>query len=92
MFTVYVLLSEKFRKIYIGYSSALENRLLSHNHLGTKGFTKQYRPWIVLHTENYINKTEAILREKHLKSGCGRAWIWKLISEKYPDPQDSYPP
>jgi putative endonuclease len=92
MFTVYVLFSEKFRKIYIGYSSAFEIRLLSHNHLGTKGFTRRYRPWIVLHLEDYINKTDAILREKQLKSGQGRAWIWNLISEKFPDPLDSYPP
>jgi putative endonuclease len=58
MFTVYVLFSEKFRKIYIGFTSAFEIRLLSHNILGTKGFTKRYRPWAVLHTELFIDKKE----------------------------------
>ncbi|MEM6360301.1 MAG: GIY-YIG nuclease family protein, partial [Bacteroidota bacterium] len=30
-FTVYVLYSPKFNKIYIGYSSDLQSRLDSHN-------------------------------------------------------------
>ena len=92
MYTVYVLFSEKFRKIYIGYSSAFEIRLRSHNCLGTKGFTKRYRPWIVVLEENYANKTQAIQREKQLKSGQGGFWIWNLIFEKFPPALDSYPP
>jgi putative endonuclease len=92
MFTVYVLFNEKFLKIYIGYSSAFEIRLLSHNHLGTKGFARRYRPWIVLHVENYINKTDAIFREKQLKSGSRKSLDLESDSEKFPDPLDSYPP
>ena len=92
MYTVYVLFSEKSRKIYIRFTSAFEIRLLSHNYLATKGFTKRYRPWTVALEENYTDKTQAIIREKQLKSGQGRAWIWKLISEKFPSALDSYPP
>jgi hypothetical protein len=39
MFTVYVLYSIKHNKIYIGYTSDIANRLLSHNELATKGHT-----------------------------------------------------
>jgi len=37
MFTVYALYSESSDKIYIGYTSDLEARMLSHNELATKG-------------------------------------------------------
>ncbi|MGB5818876.1 MAG: GIY-YIG nuclease family protein [Saonia sp.] len=44
MFTVYVLYSESHHKIYIGYSSDLVHRMVSHNEKGTKGYTAKYRP------------------------------------------------
>ncbi|MBL7138244.1 MAG: GIY-YIG nuclease family protein, partial [Bacteroidales bacterium] len=50
MYTAYVLHSEKHDKIYIGYTSDLEKRLLSHNFLGTKGWTKNFRPWKLLYS------------------------------------------
>ncbi|TKB97264.1 GIY-YIG nuclease family protein [Pedobacter cryotolerans] len=79
MFTVYVLYSIKFNKIYVGYTSDLEQRLLSHNAFATKGYTIKYRPWEVLFTEQFGSKTEATKREKQLKSGVGREMIWNLI-------------
>ena len=72
MYTVYILHSPKYNKICIGFSSNLEARLLSHNELGTKGFTVKFRPYILLHTEEFQTKTEAMKREKELKSGKGR--------------------
>jgi putative endonuclease len=44
-FSVYVLYSPLYDKIYIGHTSDLESRLLSHNFLATKGYTLRYRPW-----------------------------------------------
>ncbi|MEX0723823.1 MAG: GIY-YIG nuclease family protein [Gracilimonas sp.] len=44
MLTVYALYSPTYEKIYIGYTSNLEQRLLSHNKLGKKGWTVKYRP------------------------------------------------
>ncbi len=58
MFTVYVLYSEDYDKIYIGYTSNLEQRFLSHNELGTKGWTIKFRPWKIIHTEIFENKKE----------------------------------
>ena len=63
MFTVYVLLSEKFNKIYIGYTSDLEKRFFSHNKLGTKGWTIKFRPWKIVHTETFQTKAEAMKRD-----------------------------
>ena len=79
MYKVYILYSIKFNKIYIGYTSNLEQRLLSHNELGKKGWTIKFRPWTLIHQEEYQTKEEALLREKNLKSGQGREWIRKLL-------------
>ncbi len=79
MYIVYVLYSEKYDKIYIGYTSNLEQRLLSHNELGTKGYTLKYRPWKVIHQEVFPTKAEAMKREKQLKSAQGRVFIRQLI-------------
>ena len=79
MYTVYVLYSKQHDKLYIGFTSNLEARLKSHNELGKKGFTVRYRPWKLIHTETFENKTDAMRREKQLKSGQGRAWIRKHL-------------
>jgi putative endonuclease len=63
MFTVYVLYSQKLNKIYIGYTSDLANRFLSHNELATKGHTIKYRPWVIVHTEELETKAKAMKRE-----------------------------
>ncbi len=75
MFKVYILYSEIFNKIYIGFTSNIEQRILSHNILAQKGWTIKYRPWKLIHIEDFGSKTEAIKRESNLKSGVGREWI-----------------
>ena len=79
MFTVYVFYSEKYDKIYIGYTSNIEQRLLSHNKLSQKGYTVKYRPWKIVYTEKFTTKKEALQREKELKSSRGRNFIRKEI-------------
>jgi putative endonuclease len=79
MFLVYALYSEKYQKIYIGYTSNIEQRLLSHNELGTKGYTLRYRPWKLIYTESFLLKSDAMKREKLLKSAKGREFIWNFI-------------
>ena len=82
MYTVYVLYSSLYDKIYIGYTSDLNARLLSHNELGKKGWTIRYRPWIVVYTEQYNEKSAALLREKELKTSRYRRWIREEIISK----------
>jgi putative endonuclease len=81
-FIVYVLFSEKEEKIYVGFTSNLDNRLISHNKLAQKGWAIKFRPWIVFYTETYQSKAEAMRREKQLKSSKGRSFIRNLIREK----------
>jgi putative endonuclease len=79
MFTVYVLYSSHYAKIYVGYTSNLPQRILSNNELATKGYTIKFRPWEIIHTEVFEEKSAAMKREKELKSARGRAWIWGLV-------------
>ena len=86
-FVVYLLYSQKNNKHYTGYTSNLIERFKSHNLLGNKGWTIKFRPWMVIFVEFFDSKSEAMKKEKFLKSGKGRDWIKKLL-----DKEGSYPP
>ena len=79
MFTVYVLHSQRFDKIYIGFTSDIEKRLFAHNHPSNKGWTKSFQPWEIIYSEEFETKEEAMDREKQLKSYRGREFIRKQI-------------
>ena len=83
VFYTYVLFSESFNKIYIGFTSDIDKRLLSHNSLAKKGWTIKFRPWKLIYSEVYKSKKEAMKREKQLKSAQGREFIRNLINEKF---------
>jgi putative endonuclease len=57
----------------------MEERFKSHSELGKKGWTKNYRPWVIFYQEEYLEKQAALKREKYLKSGAGRKFIRSLI-------------
>ena len=82
MYAVYVLYSIEWEKIYVGYTSNLIARFHSHNHLGS-GWTKRYRPWMVVHLEFFKTKTDARKREKELKSHQGREFIRRKIIQEW---------
>lgn len=80
-YTVYVLYSDKHDKIYIGFTSNLIQRFYSHNIFG-KDWTAKFRPWVVIYTELYETKPQAMQREKQLKGGKGREWIRNKIQHQ----------
>ncbi|MGC6423105.1 MAG: GIY-YIG nuclease family protein [Flavobacteriaceae bacterium] len=57
-FVVYILRSQTFNKIYIGYTSNLIQRFYSHNYKATKGYTRHYRPWTVIYVEFLRKRTK----------------------------------
>ena len=83
IYTVYVLYSQHFDKIYIGFTANLINRFYSHNFFAAKGWTVKFRPWFVIHTEFFESKKFAMEREKQLKSAKGRAFIRNCILPLY---------
>ncbi|MCX6762135.1 MAG: GIY-YIG nuclease family protein [Candidatus Moranbacteria bacterium] len=66
-FFVYILRSIKDGKLYIGQTNNLEDRLLRHNS-GKVTATRNRRPLTITHQEEYPSRTEAMQREKYLKS------------------------
>jgi putative endonuclease len=66
MYTVYVLYSKSTNKIYIGFTSDIEQRLISHNHPGNKGWTRKFYPWILVYSEQFLKNTV-------------RKFLWSLI-------------
>ena len=77
---VYILYSEKTNKYYVGSCEDVYVRLQRHN-AGATTSTKNGRPWIVKYTEKLENKTEALKREKHIKSMKSRIYIENLIKK-----------
>jgi putative endonuclease len=75
LYTVYILYSANYNQIYIGHTSHLINRFHSHNQFGTKDWTKNFRPWVVIYCEFYEVKGVAMKREKQLKSAAAREQI-----------------
>ena len=77
-FYFYVLYSLKDNKLYKGYSADIGKRLIKHNAGGTTS-TKHRRPLILIYTEGFATKKEAIMRENWAKSKEGGPKIVKLL-------------
>ena len=73
MYFVYVLRSINFERHYVGLSSDVLERLKSHNG-GNVVSTRPFRPWKIIHIEEFKTRAEAREREKYLKSAAGRRW------------------
>ena len=76
MFYVYIIKSLKNGRFYVGSTGNLERRLDEHNS-GQSRYTKLTSPFVLVHSETYATKQEAVRRELFLKSGRGREWIYK---------------
>jgi len=74
MWYVYLLLSKKINKWYIGSTKDLRKRILTHN-AGKNKSTKYGIPWKLIYYEVGLNKDDARAREKYLKSGVGRMFL-----------------
>jgi putative endonuclease len=74
MFYVYVLRSESDLGFYIGYSADLKRRLWVHKRGGAQA-TSYRGPWKLIYYEAYLEREDALGRERYLKSGSGRKFL-----------------
>ena len=80
MFYIYVIKSrEGFR--YTGMTEDLEKRLIEHNEKKLSFWTKRGTNWELIYKEEFETKSEALKREKWLKSGVGRDYLKRICSE-----------
>lgn len=77
-FYVYILLSKKDEKFYIGFTNNLKRRLSQHAK-GEVISTKKRRPFKLIHYEYFINETDAKAREIFLKSGRGHDQLGNIL-------------
>jgi len=86
MHYVYVLRSISDGGFYIGYSANLRRRVAQH--IEGAALATSYRgPWKLIYYEAYLEQTDALGREKYLKSGGGRRFLraqLKHYLKKYP--------
>ena len=96
LFTTYIIYNINKDKIYIGYTSDLEKRLLRHN-----GFLKNKKSsytfknkglWKLIYFEKYNSRQEAFKREKWLKTGIGRDFIKNNLNDWLKKSQLADPP
>ena len=71
VFCVYILQSLKDGGLYIGHTQDLPRRLNEHNDQYKKTYTARRGPWRLLHCEEYRTRSEAVQRERFLKSHAG---------------------
>ena len=77
-YTVYILYSETHDRYYIGQTENIEQRLIRHNKKMVPS-TKAYTPWNLVHLEHFASRTDAMKREKDIKSKKSRKYINSLI-------------
>jgi putative endonuclease len=71
---VYVLLSEKDKNFYTGYTKNVNNRLAQHN-AGKVESTKKRVPFKLIYWEGCLNQKDALGREKYLKTAWGKRYL-----------------
>jgi len=80
MYTVYAIYNSKHARIYIGQTRDLVERLKMHNERALKGYTSRYDGnWELIYSEELNTRSEALIRERQLKSYQGRQFIKQHI-------------
>ena len=82
MYYIYAIYNPQHKKIYIGQTADITERLKLHNEHVFKGYTSKFDGvWQLIYSEKVDTRQEALKREKQLKSYQGRLFIRKHIRE-----------
>lgn len=81
MYYVYLLQSEKNHQIYTGVTNDLKRRIMEHKG-GKVKTTNRLLPVYLIFYEAFLNKDDAMRRERYLKSAKGKNTI-KLMLREY---------
>ncbi|NLF40947.1 GIY-YIG nuclease family protein [bacterium] len=82
-FVVYILQSQSTGETYVGQTNDIDRRLAQHNDpefRGTLHTKRRQGPWKLLHQEEFMSRSDAMRRERWLKSGSGYRFIRHLLS------------
>ncbi len=81
MYFIYILYSKSFDRYYVGSTENVELRLYRHNSKMVAS-TKKYITWVVVHTEQFSSRSDAVKRENQIKKMKSRKYIESLIANK----------
>ena len=77
---IYILESETSGKLYLGYTTDLEQRVEEHNHGIGQRWTKGKGPWTLKYSEAFEEDTDARKRELELKRKKSSVYLRWLIA------------
>ena len=80
MYYVYVLRNPSGR-LYIGSTENLEKRVMRHKSGGVR-WTSEHGPWELVYTETYNTRSEAMKRERILKSGIANQSLRAFLNQE----------
>jgi putative endonuclease len=78
VFYVYVLLSQRSSRYYVGSTNDVSRRVAEHN-AGKTTSTRSYRPWRLVYTEAFETLAEARQRERQIKSWKSPHYMEKTL-------------
>ena len=79
LFYVYILQSMTTKRYYVGQTQDVQTRLAYHNANFSKSLKNRGR-WELVHREQYATRSEALRRERQIKSWKDRDMIERLVS------------
>ena len=80
MYYIYVPISLKTGKPYVGFTDNIQRRLQEHNS-GNSRYTKTRGPWKLIYSEKRKTLSEAERREKFFKTGDGRRVLKDILTK-----------
>lgn len=80
MHIVYVLENQNDKSWYVGQTDNLKRLIIEHNSgIGGRTTRTKAGPWKLIYAEAYCDKRDALGREKFLKGGSGRKYLYKQL-------------
>lgn len=77
-YLLYVLVSEKSGRLYVGQTQNLVKQLEQHNK-GRCRSTRSDQPWRICYQERHRSRSKAVVRERYFKNGSGRKKLAKIL-------------
>ena len=79
-YCVYILISLKDKKLYIGFTTDIKRRFNEHNS-GKSRSTSTRRPLQLIFCEYYHSKTDALRREEYFNTNKGKRALKLMLQD-----------
>jgi putative endonuclease len=80
IYYIYVLINKISKRLYVGFTSDLKNRLRQHKQAKLSHRNKNFE---LIYFDAFINKKDAMQREKYLKTTNGKRMLKLMLKETF---------